>query len=406
MFGLPEVHVTLAMVGLFVYTFAIVTYYFPVATVGVGIGVVGLLVQRERLRVPASLWMFLLLLLWAFCTSFFSDYPELVRDQVVDRLKLVLIMLVVVNTIRSWGQLLAFSLFFVVCYVLFPVRGAIYNYAVGHHPFGRMVWNYIYGNPNDLASLCLLALGITLSVAFSDRVPVLFRRACAGSAILITIIMLMTQSRGAFLGAAVGMGLGLLRYVGQKMGRVLIAVVIMAAAIPLLPDTIWERFAGIQKLTSVSTIAKADPEGSAEQRWEIQKTAWKIFGDHPVTGVGLGTYGRVNARYAPELGPRDTHNTYLNLAAELGFPGLIIWLALVISVLRDARKSRRSGHGPPESDSYVWLERGFIGYLFASLFSTSSGLSLFYVMLGVMWCTAHLDSRAPVQAPAGRAKGR
>src|SRR5205807_10034040 len=141
--------------------------------------------------------------------------------------------------------------------------------------------------------------------------------------------------RGGFIGLVAGMGPALI-WLGLKwQGRLLLSAGILALVISLaIPTSVWERLSGIAKLTSVETIAQADPEGSAEQRFEIQKVGWQIFVDNPVFGVGVGAYPLENARYAPALGTRDTHNTYLNLAAEVGLPGLVLWCALVWSVLR------------------------------------------------------------------------
>src|SRR5207249_547534 len=103
----------------------------------------------------------------------------------------------------------------------------------------------------------------------------------------------------------------------------------------------WKRMQGLEKGTSVATISQMDPEGSAGQRFAVLQTALRIVHDHPILGVGLGAYGLANARYNPALGDLDTHNTYLNVLAENGVPGLILFFALGISVLRTVHDTRR-----------------------------------------------------------------
>jgi len=116
-----------------------------------------------------------------------------------------------------------------------------------------------------------------------------------------------------------------------------------------------------------------DPEGSAEQRFAVLKTAARIIADHPVLGIGLGAYHNANADYSPDLGMKDTHNTYMNVAAETGVPGLILFLALVGSVLLSARAARR-GAGPAaaaQAEEVRWLQYSVTGYLVAAVIGFS-----------------------------------
>jgi O-antigen ligase len=160
-------------------------------------------------------------------------------------------------------------------------------------------------------------------------------------------------------------------------------------------------------LSSTATLALADPEGSAAQRFEIQKVAWQILVDNPVFGVGLGAYREANAAYAPSLGRRDTHNTYLNVAAEVGLPGFALWCALVWSVLRYAYRHRRLAAAGVLATQQAWIERAFWGYLVAALFGTYAALTFPYLVLAVLWCSASLlaspSTRANAAAPTTKA---
>ncbi len=361
-----------------------------IAGVGIAVAVAGLLVGRDHVRVPFPVWLYAVFVLWTFVASFASPYPDVAQDQVVERLKLIVIMLVVVNALRTEGQLRFYLLFFLGCFVLFPVRGTLKG---GDTVMGRAVWNYIYNNPNDLAALSLIALGIALALMFSEPSRTLVRLGAAISAILLLVVILLTQSRGAFLGLAVATVPALFPML-MKQPRLAIGVAVVALVIGLaVPANVWERLSGIEKLTSTSTIAEADPEGSAANRAEILKVGWQIFRDHPVFGVGLGGYPLANALYAQDLGERDTHNTYLNLAAETGLPGLMLWCALFGSVLRYAYRSRQQGQAPGLATQQLWIERALIGYFVAGIFGSFAALTLPYLMLSLLWCSATLLAR-------------
>jgi hypothetical protein len=226
------------------------------------------------------------------------------------------------------------------------------------------------------------------------------------------------------------MGPVILRMV-VKRPRLFVPIVLIALLIGYMaPSSVWDRLSGLRKLTSASTIDEADSEGSAAQRFEIQKVAWQIFIDHPIFGVGLGSYKQFNARYAPHLGMKDTHNTYLNLAAEVGLPGLMFWCALFLSVLSYAYRSlenayvseslvsvirhayrsrhvkdvgalfrslqhyaqlrRRSSDEEALATQQRWIERALVSYLIAGVFGTFVGITFPYLMLGVLWSSSNL----------------
>jgi O-antigen ligase len=397
---LPPPNWSLTLLGLCIYTFAIVTYYAPIAQVGIAIAAVGLLLGRERIRLPAPIRIFAAFVLWAFVASLASPYGDIALESLLDHLKLLALMFIVVNALRTEGQVRFYLLFFLGCFVLFPVRGTL---AGDDDVMGRVVWNYIYNNPNDLAALCLFPLGISLGIVLCKHTHNLVRLGAGVCVILLVIVILLTQSRGAFIGLVVGIGPALIGWGLRRPARLVLYAAPVALTISLsIPASVWQRLAGIEKLTSEETIAQADPEGSAEQRYEVQKVAWQIFVDHPVFGVGLGAYPLANAKYAPDLGARDTHNTYLNLAAEVGVPGLALWCALVLSVLRYASRSRRLAPQGALTTQQAWIERAFLAFLVAGIFSSYAKLAFPYLSLALLWCSAALLS-SPSRSEEGAA---
>lgn len=386
----PSAAVTLQFAGLMAFTTLVVTSRWSGAEYAIAFAMIGLFVGIQGARFPTPFWWGISLVAWAYLTSFFAMSPDLAQATALGRLKVMLIFLVVMNALRTEKQLLIFLLVIVGSFIVYPARGALLNYIHGDTLFGRTVWNMIYSNPNDLASIALLTMGAALSVASGTEQKAIIRLGCAASAGIILLVTLLTQSRGGFLGLLVGFGPPFIKRFFKRPIVPICATIAVAVGIAILPDSLWVRLSGMTKLTSTATIAQADPEGSAAQRWQIQQTAWRIFEDHPLMGVGLGCYPLANRRYAPELGDRDTHDTYLNLAAELGIPGLIMWLGLVGSVLLHVRrlKSRK----PPTGSliSMVWLQCGLVAFLVAGIFGSYSGITMGYLILGALWVGAGL----------------
>jgi O-antigen ligase len=359
--------------------------------VGVAIGFFGLFFTKNKIRLPFPVWIFTAFLLWAFLGSFASSYPEIAHNKLVDGLKLLVIIVVTINALRTAGQLRFYLIFLLGCFILFPVRGALVNFFIGgYNVFGRALWNYIYANPNDLAALCLLALGVAIAIIMSTSSRNLVRFGSGIAAFLLLLVILMTQSRGAFLGLVVFLFTLFICAMKRSVRIAIGMVVVMLVLAVSVQDSIWDRLSAIKMLTSSSTLHEADDEGSAAQRFEILKVGWIIFSDHKVFGVGLGAYPLSNASYAPHLGAKDTHNTYLNIAAEVGLPGLIIWLALVGSILLYAHRRQRQAYFKEMADQQRWIWWGFVAYLVAGIFGSFAALTFPYLVLAMLWCSGNI----------------
>ena len=103
---------------------------------------------------------------------------------------------------------------------------------------------------------------------------------------------------------------------------------------------------------------------------------------------------------------RDAHNTYISLGAEMGIPGLLLWLGLVGSVLAQVRRRRRSLEADDRTIQILWLERAIVGCLVAAFFASYAGITTFYLLLGTLWAASNVlgrDATEPGAPPARRA---
>ncbi|CAN5340775.1 hypothetical protein BH20GEM2_BH20GEM2_04890 [soil metagenome] len=389
-----KVEWTLPYVALLAYIFAIVTYRLPVATPAMILGIVGLLFQRYTVRIPPLLWWFAAYLAWCLIGQTQTPYPDIVSQRIQDYGKLWLIALVVINAVRTPGQLRFFFIFFLFCFATHPARGALFNtFLYNYSPFGRVLWNGSFGNPNQLAALTFFPLAIAAGL-LKVRNQWIHRGAIA-SVVVLPLLILMTQSRGAFLALALFAPLVWLGQRRKLQGLVLLLVVsgVVAAA---SPAGIWER---MTKLSSEGTEA----DSSSRQRWAIWEIAGQIIDEHAVYGVGLGAYKYAHEVTAPVVdtdveagGQRDTHSTYLNVAAETGYPGLTIFLAMVIATVVSAERIRRRvKRSLPRIAAQIWfLEVGLFSFLLAGIFGTFPHLALLYLHLAAIVATAETARQA------------
>ncbi len=71
-------------------------------------------------------------------------------------------------------------------------------------------------------------------------------------------------------------------------------------------------------------------EGSNKGRLEIWQEAISVVAYNPLLGVGLGNYSNFVRPESKYREPIYAHNTYLDLASEIGLPGLLAWLGFLI----------------------------------------------------------------------------
>jgi O-antigen ligase len=385
---------TFPFICLLLFTFVVVSERGTLAWLFICITLLGIFARSRGIRFPAPLVWAAAFTAWSLLTAITAIDPSLAFTDALETIKSALILFAVINLLRTEAQLRVYLLLVLFAFMIYPVRGSLLNYAHGYTWFGRALWNHMYQNPNYLAGVGLLVLGIALSLATipGDKERPLVRRGawvCIG---FILTVVFLTQSRAAFIGLVVGTGIPAARILmRQRSGaRVLFIMAVLIVGAALVPNKVWHRYAGLEKLTSTETLIQADADGSAAQRYQIQKVALHVLLDHPLLGVGLGCYPEANALYAPELGARDAHNTYFNLAAEVGFPGLILWFGFVFSVMRFARRCRLSKEAVPLAIQSVWIERGVVGFLVAGLFGTFAHLTHLYLIFGVLWSAASM----------------
>ena len=71
--------------------------------------------------------------------------------------------------------------------------------------------------------------------------------------------------------------------------------------------------------------------------------------DHPLTGIGLDNFKPLVTRYEGRGGELEkiAHNTYIEIAAEMGIPSLLVFLAILFSVFRTLeRVHKHAAHSP------------------------------------------------------------
>jgi len=188
--------------------------------------------------------------------------------------------------------------------------------------------------------------------------------------------VVLTRSRGAFLGVMGGMIVAVLLAPRHYRAKILTGVLVAGIGGLYLSDP--------QFLRRIGTIDESEQQRdtSAQSRLEIWQGGLEMLLDHPL-GVGPGNFYQNIGRYAPLHPGRDAHNTFVRCAGELGFPGLILLGALIVNAFSLLRKVMQESLLLPNDDGTA---------LFWAGFGVATGLSamLVYGMTGTLVYTEYL----------------
>ncbi|ANH40215.1 O-Antigen ligase [Nocardioides dokdonensis FR1436] len=244
----------------------------------------------------------------------------------------LVLLLVLVDTMRA-GRLAPRTLARVyVAASAVAAAAGIVSYTIG---LDRRVGGPI-GDPNDFAFFLLAALPLSLAVRRRGWRPSGWDLAT----VLITVALLGTFSRGALIGLAVVLLVAVLARqitLQQLTGLAGVLLVLAALVAAMFPDLVAES------LRQKDAVA----DENITERLQLWQAAGEMALDAPLLGQGPGSFGAEHARWLEQLPVSATsdldvaHQTYLEVAAEVGFIGLTAFLALLVAGLRGAWRAWR-----------------------------------------------------------------
>lgn len=192
------------------------------------------------------------------------------------------------------------------------------EYLATWHRYGDPTWRIFagFGNPNLAAAYLLLALFLLMGLAMTSSPP---RRWAWGAGALIVLGALgLTGSRGGLLaalgGGLVGMALALRHHPLKALGPMVGGGALFGLAL-LLPTPVGRRLLS-EKLLGHSLLFRA-------LTW---KATARMALEQPILGFGPGSFPIVFPRFGEAGFTRMAHNTPLQIAAEQGWPALLLWL--------------------------------------------------------------------------------
>lgn len=244
------------------------------------------------------------------------------------------------------------------------------------------------GDPNFFAQIMLVLVPLALDRLWHEKKTTL--RALAALVLVVSLLTIVfTFSRGAFIGLLV-VFVAIVIYYRPRPTAVILAMLLVIPLLSLVPR------AYIQRLETIANVlpwsAEIPRELALRGRLSEVTVGWLMFQDHPLAGVGVNNYPTHYLDYSssvgldPRLEARSAHSLYLQIAAETGILGIllfgaILWLTFR-GLLRAPAAFRQLGLGDSAEITRA-LTIGLMGYLVAATFLHAAYPRYMWLLLGI-----------------------
>lgn len=322
-----------------------------------------------------------------------------------DHIKTILMMALIAGAIRNVDDVERFVRVQIAGAMLY----ALYVLAKVQVGSDGRLGDLFYYDANGLA--LLLSATLPLIVFYTRaQAPPAWRLAALGGCGVSILTLMKSGSRGGFL-ALLGAGLYLLfgfKAIPKKVRWS--AVAAMAALLVLVgSNQYWQMMGTLLHPTQDYNWSGKNEAG----RMEVWKRGIGYMMGAPVFGVGAnafpvaeGTLSPLAARQAIGEGLKwsEAHNSFVQIGAELGIPGLLIFLTMLFYAFRTLSRiagwaRRRAGPRSRESALAQALIASLIAFCIAGFFLSEAFSPYLYSVLGMTVGLAKVTA-APGPAPA------
>ena len=265
-----------------------------------------------------------------------------------------------------------------------------HNIAADYRP------GWIVGDPNYFTVDALLFTPVAL-LLLQQKEPRWQRLFCLGSLAITLAAVLFSASRGGFLGLVAACLFFLLKSRQRVRNFILVALTIAVLSLPM-------QISPMQRILH--------PTHSDEDAQHVRLAVWsgglKMIEDHPIFGVGLDRYQVSTRTYVDfskipvgETGVRVAHNSYLEIAAELGLPALLVFLGILVSSFRSLGQAHRAAQS--SGDEFLQrvtlgMQAGLLGAAVALIFVSGEYQKMFWFSIFISACLPQLVRSGSTEA--------
>jgi O-antigen ligase len=328
----------------------------------IGSYVISVATGRIRPQLNFNLLYIPFYMAWIAITAAHSTFLH-ARDGAIEIVKYIAPLMLISSGLNSIRQVKVVTLVLAASVGVWSMQAGVHGLVKGVTkdmgiPGGQMTDN------NDFMAATVSILPVLIYLAFTYQGPYRLAAKWAGGlmAALSVSAIVFSNSRGAALGVA-ALILLYTAFVSRRKIRDGVAfLVIIGVTLLVLPQSFWDRMNTIE-------LSAEQSEGSAAERLYMMKATFQAVLLNPVFGVGPGCWLEAAPLYTGK--DLDPHNIWLKLSAEIGIPGLLLYLFIPgytiygLMGLRTKAIRRREGD---VAALCVTLVMAIVGYLLPSTF--------------------------------------
>jgi O-antigen ligase len=267
---------------------------------------------------------------------------------------------------------------------------------------GWRLGHLYYYDANDFATFAVTAMPFGLHVFLTAR-KTLHKLLAVGALGVLTLAFVRSGSRGGFFALSAVVLYIVLRYSAVPVRqRVVASVLVLLVAAGAASAKFWNE---------MGTILTPNDYNVSEDsgRLQIWQRGVGYMLSHPVFGVGANNFSTAEGTLSP-LAQRQQfgfgvkwnapHNSFVQVGAELGIPGLLLFLALLASAFAALRQLNKravatKARGHPQLAQP--LTASLLGFVVGAFFLTLAYSEMLYTLLALVVALQKLD-----EASAGR----
>jgi putative inorganic carbon (HCO3(-)) transporter len=329
------------------------------------------------------------LLFMSFFSTLFAKYSEPAWEGYIDLLKWGLIFFLLGRIVTSSWRYRIFIFLFLLLNLKMAQAGVRYFYharaywgeTIAIREGARAGTVGFFSNSADFGVAMCVAWPIAVMLLFSKPGKV-WRVVLLACSIIMLVAIMVCGSRGAAVGAVCTVLAGAF-IARRKLAIGLMALLLIPGIIFVIPEASKVRF---------QSAWDYQQDRTAMNRITFWKAGLRMFGDHPLFGVGP-------KNYPPTLITEDErygvgrlavpHSTYIEVLAELGTGGMVPFLALLFFFFRLNAKTRKHLQAQGiERRSFEFcmsqgLDLAMIGYLSSGAFVAVFAYPHLWVLSGL-----------------------
>jgi probable O-glycosylation ligase (exosortase A-associated) len=258
------------------------------------------------------------------------------------------------------------------------------------------------GDGNDLALSLDIIVPLCLFLLLDSRKMIV--KVFWGLALLVLIAgVVVTQSRGGTIGLACTAFYYWTKS-RRKMQTGLIAVTVTVLILAMAPGNYFARMASIGDTT----------EGSASARLQAWSVSLRMAFDDPLFGVGAAQFAtKIGNEYRPAdfFGSgMNAHSVYFLALGELGLPGFILLISLIVSNLRANQRLSSELHAKDakahefEIQLLASTSAALIAFASAGAFLSALYYPHLYILCGILTAARTIVRQRVAAAPTAAAQ--